>query len=188
MKRFLNKAFLSSLMYYFGMIININRIKTEAILIFCRDLIFSYQDAPAIFEIEQDFLQYFNDETKVINKEINRLLKPNSFYIQNKNNFKVKAVLNAYNELNRITSKYLQNDQAFNPMLFYLSFLTSWFVELEKEKNSKEFIFFNIYPFCELYDQFLFKIHDSSYKILNLQTMDIAETIINEFNTSIIKF
>lgn len=188
MKTFLNKPFLSYLEYYFGMIININKIKTEALLIFCRDLISSYQDAPLIFEIDKNFLQYFTNETNAIAKEINRLLKPNSFYVQNKNHFKIKSVLLAYNEINKITSKYLKTDQPFNPMLFYLSLLTNWFVELGKEKNSKEFIFFNIYPFCELYDQFLFKIQDPNYKVLNFKTMDLAEKIINEFDATIIKF
>lgn len=170
------------------MIINTDKVKTEALLIFCRDLISSYKDAELIVDVQSSLKQKISIETDLTISQINKVIKPNAFYINNRNNFKIKAIFNCYEFLKHNCETYFHSKELFNPSMLFFSFLTFWFAELEKEKNSKEYIFFNIYPFCEIYDEFLINTKNHKYKILNLKMVEIAENIILAYNQTIIKF
>lgn len=188
MKMDLNNPYFRMCSVEFVMIVNVDKIKTEALLLFCRDLIYSYKDAEIVFDFDSNFIGTINKSTEDFLKEIEKVVRPIEFYIQNKNHFKIKAILSSYTFLNQTISKYFSQNDQFNPSLLYLSLLTNWFSELDKEKNSKEYIFFNLFPFSELYDELLFKIKDNNYKILNLKMIEVSEKIILEFNRYIIKF
>ena len=60
--------------------------------------------------------------------------------------------------------------------------LTTWFKELGYDNSSKEFIFFALYPYGEIYDEFLIKIKDTNYKMLNLRMINIAEDSMIKLN------
>jgi len=66
--------------------------------------------------------------------------------------------------------------------MLLFSMLLLWFKELGYEYNSKEFIFFSIYPYTEIYDMLLLGIKDTEYKRLNISMLQIAEDVINELN------
>lgn len=170
------------------MIVNIEKIKTEALLIFCRDLIVSYQNAELVVDVEYEIINKMKLQTELILVEIRKVTKQPAFYIQNKNHFKVKAILNAHNFLVNFCNTRFKNDDVFNPFVLVLSILTYWFGELEKEKNTKEYIFFSIYPFCEIYDDFFIKTKNSSYKIINLKTIEIAEELTKAYDKYIMRF
>lgn len=170
------------------MIINTDKIKTEALLVFCRDLIDSYKKIDTMIDVSIELKQKIATETDTILAQINKITRSNNFYMSNKNHFKVKAILNCYYFLKDKCENSLATNELFNPSMLYFSFLTFWFAELQKEKNSKEYMFFNIYPFCEVYDDFIIKTNNTKYKMLNLKMSEIAENIILAYNKTIIKF
>jgi hypothetical protein len=175
-------------MYDYGMIINIEQIKTEALLIFCKDLIISYQNSKIVVDIENEIIEKMQIQTDLILKEIDKIIKPYNFYLQNQNNFKIKAILNAHSFLITFCNKEFKNNEVFNPFILVLSILTYWFGEFGKGKNIKQYIFFSIYPFCEIYDNFFVKTKNTNYKIINLKTIEIAEELTKAYNNQIVKF
>jgi len=76
----------------------------------------------------------------------------------------------------------LENRSTFNPSMLYLSLMATWFAELSKESKSKEFIYFSIYPYSDIYDKLLINVKDNKFKALNISMIDIAETIIFKLN------
>ncbi|OCL84088.1 hypothetical protein [Arcobacter porcinus] len=163
------------------MILNISKIKTEALLLFCRDLINSYKDSKSNLGLDDLLEEEFKKINSDIYKQLNNLLQEPSFYIKNQSSFRVKAILKSYNFINSSISKSLQKDEAFNPSMLLFSLLALWFKEFNKEANSKEYIFFILYPYSNVYDKFLLKIKDSNFRDMNIKMIEIAEKTIEKY-------
>ncbi|HJE02608.1 hypothetical protein [Aliarcobacter thereius] len=163
------------------MILNISKIKTEALLLFCRDLINSYKDSKSNLGLDDLLEEEFKTINSDIYKQLNNLLQDSSFYIKNQNSFRVKAILKSYNFINRSISKSLQKDESFNPSMLLFSLLALWFKELNKEADSKEYIYFILYPYSNVYDKFLLKIKNSDFRNMNIKMIDIAERTIENY-------
>ncbi|WP_419770781.1 MAG: hypothetical protein ACNI3C_03070 [Candidatus Marinarcus sp.] len=165
------------------MILNISKIKTEALLLFCRDIINSYKDSEMeLFHVESELDEHINKITIEILTQINYVTKPSEFYLRDNPNSSTKAILNAYNYLNNALNKTLETHKAFNPAMLYFSLLATWFAELQKESKSKEYIYFIIYPYANVYDKMLVNIKNQEFKALNISMINVAEKIIVGFN------
>ncbi|MGB9801342.1 MAG: hypothetical protein ACPLSX_00135, partial [Arcobacter sp.] len=91
------------------MIINLSKIKTEALLLLCKDIITSYENIEdEKFEIDDEINIYIKDTSKDILKELKRVTKENDYYLNNKNSYTISAILQAYNFLNLELSKELK--------------------------------------------------------------------------------
>ena len=77
-------------------------------------------------------------------------------------------------------SKNLKENEEFNPSMLYFSMLALWFKELDKESRNKEFIYFTIYPYSQIYNKFLIKNKDIEYK--NINNLNVLEDILKELN------
>jgi len=161
------------------MILNLSKIKTESLLLFCKDLIASYKDKDeVIFEIHEDINNYINDISNDMYKQIEKCTFPSEHYINNRNHYRIKAVLQGYNFINKRVSKELENGKLFNPAMLYFSMLAVWFKELDKESKSKEYIYFTIYPYANVYDKLLVNIKDEKFKRLNIEMIELAEKVV----------
>jgi hypothetical protein len=170
------------------MIINLSKIKTEALLLLCKDIITSYENIEdEKFEIDDEINIYIKDTSKDILKELKRVTKENDYYLNNKNSYTISAILQAYNFLNLELSKELKEGVSFNPSMLYISLLSMWFKELGKESKSKEYIYFLLYPYSITYDKLLLNIKDEKFKVLNIKMIDIAEQVILKYNKYTLK-
>lgn len=170
------------------MIINLSKIKTEALLLLCKDIITSYENIEdENFEIEDEIKIYIKDISKDILKELKKVTKENDYYLKNKNSYTIPAILQSYNFLNLELSKEFKEGSAFNPSMLYISLLSMWFKELGKESKSKEYIYFLLYPYSIIYDKLLLNIKDEKFKILNIKMVDIAERVILKYDKYILK-
>ncbi len=160
------------------MVLNLSKIKTEALLLFCRDLIDAYSSNDDIFNVDNEIKIYINDTVSQLQKAINQVVHPSQYYINNSKNTRIKAILNSYEYINKSISNHLSQGQQFNPAMLCFSLLTTWFAELRHEHNSKEFIYFIIYPYGNIYDKLLINIKNDEYKILNISMIQIAEDVI----------
>lgn len=164
------------------MILNISKIKTEALLLFCKDIILSYQDNDNdLFDIDSELKSYMQKNTNEILRELQRVTKPHEFYLRQKNNTYVKGVLLSYECLNKTLEKHLEMGKAFNPTMLYFSLLATWFAELQKESRSKEYIYFILYPYAIVYDKLLLNLTNKEFKALNISMISVAEKVILEF-------
>lgn len=165
------------------MILNLSKIKTEALLLFCKDLISSYKDKDEkLFDIDEDINTYINDISKQMYKQMQNCTFPNEYYLENSKHYRIKAVLQAYNFINKELGKQLEDKKVFNPAMLYFSLLALWFKELDKERRSKEYIFFTIYPYANVYDKLLVNIKNQEFKTLNISMIEIAENIIYKYD------
>lgn len=163
------------------MILNISKIKTEALLLFCKDIILTYQSAEEFsFDVNEETHQYINSITHDILQQLENLTKSHEYYLSNRDNSRIKAVLLSYEHINKSLSKELENGKPFNPSMLYFSMLATWFAELQKESRSKEYIYFIIYPYANVYDKLLINIKDKEFKALNVSMINIAEKIVWE--------
>ncbi len=164
------------------MILNLSKIKTEALLLFCKDLIESYKDKDEkLFDIDNQINDYINEISVAMHKQMKNVTFPNDYYIQNRKHYRIKAVLEAYNFINKELTKEFDNKdtgKVFNPAMLYFSLLAVWFKELDKESKSKEYIYFTIYPYANVYDKLLVNIKNEEFKKLNISMIEIAEKII----------
>lgn len=161
------------------MILNISKIKTEALLLFCKDIIISYNLKEDIhFDVDKNTKDYINHVTSDILKQLQRGTHSNEFYLDKQSNSRTKAVLATYNFINKSLSNELEDGKTFNPSMLYLSLMATWFSELSKESKSKEFIYFSMYPYADVYDKLLINIKDIRFKTLNICMIDLAEKII----------
>ena len=160
------------------MILNISKIKTEAILLFCRDILDMYQEDENIFNINDDTKYYIINETTNLYNEITKVVKPIDYYINNQQNIRIKMIIKSYEYINKTISKHFQNQAKFNPSMLCFSFLATWFKELEYETNSKEYIYFLLYPYSNIVDKLIVQIDNLQYKQLNISMIEIAEDII----------
>jgi hypothetical protein len=165
------------------MIINLKSAKTESLLLFCRDLIDSYEkNSDELFDVDDGLKNFVASHIEQLKKGINAILQPNEYYIRNMTVSRIRIIVKYYNFINKQVSKKLENDARFNPSMLCFSMLATWFKELGNVSSSKEFIFFNIYPYGDIYDSLLINIQDSEYKKLNISMISIAEDIMIKLN------
>ncbi len=161
------------------MILNLSKIKTEALLLFCKDLILSYKDSETIlFDENEEIETYIQEVTIEFLNQIEKVTFPSEHYLQNRKHYRIKAVLDAYNYINKTISNELKENTLFNPAMLYFSLLAVWFKELDKESKSKEYIYFLLYPYANVYDKLLLNINDDKFKAMNIAMLEIAERII----------
>ena len=162
------------------MILNLSKIKTESLLLFCKDLILSYKDKKDFntFEVNNESINSFNEISIDMLKQISNVTTTNEYYLKNRNHYKIKAILNAYNFINEEISKALKENEEFNPSMLYFALLAVWFKELNKESRSKEYIYFIIYPYSNVYDKLLIGVKNQDFKKMNIQMIELAERII----------
>lgn len=169
--------------YNHNMILNTSKIKTEALLLFCKDIIISYQKTNhELFEISEELQEFIEKNTQEILRELNKVTKPHDFYLRQRNSVYTKAILLSYEYLNKSLNKYLENGKAFNPSMLYFSLLATWFAELQKEARSKEYIYFILYPYAIVYDKMLLNISNKEFKALNVSMITIAEKVVLGLN------
>jgi len=161
------------------MVLNLSKIKTEALLLFCKDLISSYKDKEdKIFDIDEEIGKYINDISKDMYKQIQNCTFQNDYYIENRKHYRIKSVLDAYNYINKELTCELKNGKVFNPAMLYFSLLAVWFKELDKENKSKEYIYFTIYPYSNVYDKLLVNIKNKEFRQLNISMLELAEKVV----------
>lgn len=161
------------------MILNLSKIKTEALLLFCKDLINSYiNEKNNDFNIEDETFKYINNISNEMLKELTNTTYPNEYYLKNAKNYRIKAVLDSYNIINKEISKNLEKSKNFNPSMLFFSLLALWFKELNKESRSKEYIYFIIYPYTSVYDKLLVNIKNDEFKKMNVEMIELADKVI----------
>jgi len=164
------------------MVLNISKIKTEALLLFCKDLINSYKNAKPTSNIDKILYEDFQKINEDILEQIINITNDEKYYLANQKSFRIRAILKCYNFLNNELGKNLKQNEEFNPSMLYFSFLALWFKELDKESRSKEFIYFILYPYTQIYDKFLVKVKDIGYKSLNIKMINLAEKIVYKYD------
>jgi len=161
------------------MVINTASVKSEALLLFCRDLINSYKTTSLdIYNIDEDLKTFISTKIEDVSKAIDVLVQPNNYYIRNIRVINIKIILKYYNFINDEVSRYLQKEPNFNPSMLCFALLSTWFKELEYEKHKKEYIFFGLFPYWEVFDSLIVKSKDLEYKRLNVKMVQIAEDVI----------
>ena len=166
------------------MILNVSKIKTESLLLFCKDLILSYKDQSDIekYLMDKEVIEKFNNIGNDMLKQISNITYPKNYYLENRKHYKIKSILDGYNFINNEISKNLKQNEEFNPSMLYFSLLALWFKELNKESKSKEYIYFILFPYANVYDKFLVEIKDKDFKLLNIKMIELAEEVIYKFD------
>ena len=166
------------------MILNVSKIKTESLLLFCKDLILSYKDRVDVndYGMDKEVIEKFNNIGNDMLKQILNVTFPQNYYLQNRKHYRIKAVLDGYNFINDEISKNLEENEAFNPSMLYFSLLAVWFKELNKESRSKEYIYFLLYPYSQVYDKLLIEIKNKEFRALNIKMIELAENVIYKFD------
>ena len=166
------------------MIINSSKVKTEALLLFCRDLIDSYKDnEEKIFDLPNELKEFIDIRTLQLYKAINISAQPIDYYIRNKKVSRIAMILKTYDYINKNITKLLKDNTRFNPSMLCFTLLSTWFAELGKEQESKEFLFFTLYPYSEIYDKLLLNLDNLEYKSLNISMLNISEKTIIKLNS-----
>jgi len=166
------------------MIINSSKVKTEALLLFCRDLIDSYKDNnDEIFDVSKEIKLFVDNRTMQLHKAINVSVQPIEYYLRNKKVSRISMILKTYQYINKNITQLMKNNTKFNPAMLCFSLLSTWFAELGHELNNKEFLFFTIYPYGEIYDTLLLHTNNIEYKSLNISMLNVAEKTIFKLNT-----
>lgn len=165
------------------MIINTSKVKTEALLLFTRDLIDSYTlKEENIFDLSLEVEEFVTLRISQVRKALDLSLQPIAYYQRNQNVSRIALIIKAYEFIKTDITKSLQKDKQFNPSMLCFTLLSTWFAELGKAVDSKEFLYFNLYPYSEIYDVLLVKMKDKEYKQLNRSMLQIAEQTIVKLN------
>ena len=166
------------------MILNVSKIKTESLLLFCKDLILSYKDKLDLenYGVDKDVIENFNNIGNDMLKQILNITLPDKYYLENRKHYRIKAILNGYNFINDEISKNLTQNEEFNPSMLYFALLALWFKELNKESKSKEYIYFILYPYSHAYDKLLVEMKNKKFKLLNIKMIELAEKVIYKFD------
>jgi len=159
------------------MIINSQKVKTEALLLICRDIIESYKDQNSTIEFSNDMVEFINNRIDDLLKSLNVVLQPNDYYIRNSGVSRINIILKTHQYLQKNLSSYFTNNQLFDPAMLCFALLSTWFAEFQSS-GRKEFIYFTIYPYSEVYDKLLLNIEDKNFKTLNISMLNIAEQVI----------
>lgn len=166
------------------MIVNSSKVKTEALLLFCRDLIDSYRDnKDNVFDLSVSLKDFIDTRILQLHKAINVSVQPIDYYLRNKKVSRISMILKTYQYINKSITQLLKNNTKFNPSMLCFSLLSTWFAELGKEINTKEFLFFSIYPYGEIYDKLLLNSDNLEYKSLNISMLNISEETIFKLNS-----
>ena len=166
------------------MILNLSKIKTESLLLFCKDLILSYKDKLDLenYGVDKDVIESFNNIGNDILKQISNVTFSQKYYLENRKHYRIKAILNGYNFINDEISRNLIKNEEFNPSMLYFALLALWFKELNKESKSKEYIYFILYPYSHAYDKLLVEMKNKEFKLLNIKMIELAEKVIYKFD------
>ncbi|HIP13366.1 MAG TPA: hypothetical protein EYG97_02175 [Arcobacter sp.] len=165
------------------MVINISSVKTEALLLFCRDMIASYENSNEdIFSTSSELKLFIKEHIHDLKKAINVVVQPSEYYIRNIKVNRIKYIVNNYNDINKSISTHLSANPSFNPSMLCFALLATWFKELEHETTSKEFIYFGLYPYGEIYDKLIIQVTNQEYKSLNVKMIQIAEDVMLQLN------
>ena len=165
------------------MIINLSSVKTEALLLFCRDLIDAYENnSNEIYDIDNSTKEFISLNIKDLKKAINVVLQDNKYYIKNAKVTRIKIILSYYNQINSLITNALEKNREFNPSMLCFSLLATWFKELSHQEKSKEFLYFTLYPYGEIFDILIVKQNNKQYKRLNIKMIEIAETTMLKLN------
>jgi len=166
------------------MIVNSSKVKTEALLLFCRDLIDSYKDSKdELFDIADDLKEFVDIRIAQLYKAINVSCQPIDYYIRNQKVSRILMILKTYEYINKNITKLLKKNTQFNPTMLCFALLSTWFAELGKENNAKEFLFFSMYPYSEVYDKLLLNLNNIEYKTLNIMMLNVSEQTIIKLNS-----
>lgn len=161
------------------MIINSSKVKSEALLLFCRDLIESYKDnSDELFNLSTDIKDFVDTQSIHLYKAINVSIQPKEYYIRNQKVSRISFILRTYEYINKNISKKLKNGDKFNPAMLCFSLLSTWFAELSIGEEDKEYLYFCLYPYSEIYDKLLLNLNEVEYKKLNILMLNIAEDTI----------
>lgn len=161
------------------MIINSSKVKSEALLLLCKELITSYQNNDEIFfQISPQMKSFIDEQTQYLLKAINVVTQSKDYYIRNIRVSRIALIVKSYDFINTTLSKRFQKGEKFNPAMLCFALLSTWFAELSINENEKEFLYFSLYPYSEIYDTMLLHIEDIEYKKLNLSMLQIAEETI----------
>ena len=89
------------------MILNLSKIKTESLLLFCKDLILSYKDKEdtSTYGVDKEVVEKFNLIASDMLKNIEKVTFSNEYYLENRNHYRIKAILDVYNFINKEISK-----------------------------------------------------------------------------------
>lgn len=175
----ISNAILHDRIKIFTMILNLSKIKTEALLLFCKDLILSYKDkTQVLFDVNEETNEYIHEVTQDFLTQIQNVTYDNEHYLYHRKHYRIKAVLDAYNIINQTISEELTQDKPFNPAMLYFALLAVWFKELGKENKSKEFIYFLLFPYGQVYDKLLLNIDNDEFKQINIAMIEVAERVI----------
>jgi hypothetical protein len=166
------------------MILNLSKIKTESLLLFCKDLILSYKDNEDLenYGVDKEIMEEFNNIGNDMLKQILNVTLSQNYYLENRKHYRIKAILDGYNFINTEISKNLKQNEEFNPSMLYFSLLALWFKELNKESQSKEYIYFILYPYSNAYDKLLVQMKNKDFKFLNIKMIELAEKVIYKFD------
>ncbi len=163
-------------------------VKTEALLLFCRDLINTYKDdKDNLNNISVEKKDFVEKKIYDINKAINVLVQKNKYYINNYKVSRIKIIVKYYNFINKAISHCLKTNTQFSPAMLCFSLLASWFKELEHENQSKEYIFFNLFAYNEVFDELIIKVDSKELKNLNINMIVIAEEVMIKLNNKGLK-
>ncbi len=148
-------------------------------MLFCRELINSYQNSDEnIFNISDSIKIFVDEQTEHLHKAINVSIQPKDYYIRNIRVSRIAIILKTYDHINANISKKLKQGDKFNPAMLCFALLSTWFAELSINEDDKEFLYFTLYPYSEIYDKLLLNLEDINYKNLNLNMLSIAEDTI----------
>ena len=166
------------------MILNLSKIKTQSLLLFCKDLILSYKDKVALenYGVDKEVMDNFNNIGNDMLKQISNVTFPEKYYLENRRHYRIKAILDGYNFINDEISKNFTQNEEFNPSMLYFALLALWFKELNKESKSKEYIYFILYPYSHIYDKLLVEMKNKEFKHLNIKMIELAEKVIYKFD------
>ena len=170
------------------MIINLSKVKSEALLLLCRDLIDNYKtNNDQIFNISLDIQVYIDKQIEQLYKAINVSIQPKDYYIRNQKVSRINFILKIYNNINNNISKQFKKGDKFNPAMLCFALLSTWFAEFSMAIDEKEYLYFTLYPYSEIYDKLLLNLDDTEYKQLNIFMINIAETTILKLKTYKVK-
>jgi len=164
------------------MVLNSSIIKTEALLLYCRDLILSYKSNDNLFSIDKELNIFINQEIENILISINAITQPIDYYIRNASVSRINAIIKSYNYIDKTISKFLKKGDLFDPAMLCFSLLCSWFAELQITQNNKEFIYFSLYPYSKIYDSLLLNNINVELKTINIKMIDLSEEVISKLN------
>ncbi len=166
------------------MIINPLKIKSEAILLFCRDIIENYKDQEDTpFAVDPKIKQYVDQQIDQLYKAINITCQPIDYYIRNQRVSRIQYIIRSYEFIGKCIEKELKHNTPFNPSMLCFALLCSWFAELSIAQDDKEFLYFSLYPYSEFYDTLLLETSNSEYKSLNISMLQIAEQTITKLHS-----